>query len=165
MNEAAHPPTLRQAARVLLLDSSNRVFLMLFAPGQDGDGVWITPGGGLEPGETFEQAAARELWEEVGLRDFELGPCVWHRSHTAEIRGRLTEQQERFFIVRVEAHDPGDHVNHDEWERDQITDQRWWTLDEIIEAKDKHFGPRDLPSLIQPILLGSYPDEPLVLGL
>ena len=162
MNKA---PILRQAARVLLLDSSNRIFLMFFAPGQDGAGVWITPGGGLEPGETFEQAAARELWEEVGLRDFELGPCVWHRSHTFAYQDRVIEQHERFFIVRVDVHDPGDHINHDEWERDQITDQRWWTLDEILQATDQHFGPRDLASLLGPIVLGTYPNEPLMLGI
>src|SRR6185503_1448260 len=94
-------PILRQAARVLLLDSSDRIFLMFFAPGQDGAGVWITPGGGLEPDETFEQAATRELWEEVGLRDFELGACVWHRRHTSAYQDRVIEQEERFFVVRV----------------------------------------------------------------
>src|SRR5215216_1940950 len=95
-------PILRQAARVLLLDSSDRIFLMLFAPGENGAGVWITPGGGLEPDETFEQAAVREVWEEVGLRDFELGPCVWHRSHVSVYQDRVIEQHERYFILRVD---------------------------------------------------------------
>jgi 8-oxo-dGTP pyrophosphatase MutT (NUDIX family) len=157
-------PIQRLAARVILLDADNRVFLMFFAPGQEGAGVWITPGGGLEPGETFEEAALRELYEEVGLRDVELGPCVWHRSHTFEFNQRLIEQQERFYVVRVDAHDPGDHVNHDEWEREQITSQRWWTLEEILAAPSQYFAPSDLASLLAPVLLGTYPDEPLVLG-
>jgi 8-oxo-dGTP pyrophosphatase MutT (NUDIX family) len=157
-------PIQRRAARVLLLDASDRIYLMLFAPGENGAGVWITPGGGLEPDETFEQAAARELWEEVGLRDIELGPCVWHRSHTSVYPNGVIEQEERFFVVRVEAHEPGDHINHDEWERALITDQRWWTLDEIVAASNRYFGPRDLAALLAPILLGTYPDEPLILG-
>ena len=161
----ARIPLVRLAARVILLDADNRVFLMFFAPGQEGLGVWITPGGGVEPGETFEEAALRELYEEVGLRDVELGPCVWHRSHTSELRGRLLEQQERFYVVRVDSHDPGEHINHDEKEREEITSQRWWTLDEILAASNQYFGPRDLASLLAPVLLGTYPDEPLVLGL
>jgi 8-oxo-dGTP diphosphatase len=155
----------RQAARVILLDANSRVYLMFFAPGQDGAGVWITPGGGLEPGETFERAAARELWEEVGLRDFELGPCVWLRSHVTELQGRLIEVQERFFVVRVDAHDPAGHENHDECERDRITSQRWWTLEEIAAASVLNFGPRDLATLLPPILLGEFPELPLELGL
>ena len=56
-------PVPRPAARVLLLDAKDRCLLFSWKP----PNVWITPGGGLEPGDTYEQAALRELLEETGL--------------------------------------------------------------------------------------------------
>ena len=51
-------------ARVMLVDG-DKVYLIrhTYAPG------WQFPGGGVEPGESAEEAAAREVSEESGYRD------------------------------------------------------------------------------------------------
>ena len=69
----------RPAARVVLLDQANRVFLMHGSdPMRPEKGTWWEiPGGGIEPGETSQEAAARELYEECGFRDVKVGPCIW----------------------------------------------------------------------------------------
>lgn len=41
--------------------------LLLRAPGSDHGGFWGFPGGHIEPGETSRDAAAREVWEEIGV--------------------------------------------------------------------------------------------------
>lgn len=160
MNEA---PTPRPAARIILIDAQDRVFLMYFSARADGTGIWITPGGGLDPGETHEEAALRELYEEVGLRGVDLGPCVWFRSFVYPFGGRMWEQQERFFVCRVESHDIGDHVNHDEMEREVITELRWWSLAEL-EASPERFAPSGFARLLGAIVSGDYPAEPFDVG-
>src|SRR5215469_17862934 len=77
-------PPQRRAARVVLLDPRNRVLLMRYDDGPPNGSHWATPGGGLEPGETYEQAALRELAEETGWTDIVLLGEIHRRSHTME---------------------------------------------------------------------------------
>jgi 8-oxo-dGTP pyrophosphatase MutT (NUDIX family) len=136
---------------------------MFFAVPSDGIGVWVTPGGGLEADESYEDGAQRELWKETGLSDVVLSHCVWQRTHRFSIHGQYYEQQERFFVCRIGAHDIGEHVNVDETERDEITDHRRWTADEI-EASADEFAPRALAALLRPILRGELPGAPIIVG-
>ncbi|MBO0838994.1 MAG: NUDIX domain-containing protein, partial [Actinobacteria bacterium] len=69
-------PVERPAARVLLVDPADRVLLIRFVDGETGYEWWATPGGGLLDQEGHEEAALREVFEETGLRDLSLGPCV-----------------------------------------------------------------------------------------
>lgn len=156
-------PQVRDAARVLVLDRDDRLLLLrIREPGADRS-FWITPGGGLEPGETYEQAALRELEEETGLAGVGLGPCVWSRTHTFPWLGRLYCQRERFYLLRVDGHTV-DTAGHTEEERLVLTEHRWWSADEIAAARDTLFAPRDLGGHLLSLLSGELPDEPIDVG-
>jgi 8-oxo-dGTP pyrophosphatase MutT (NUDIX family) len=151
------PPILRPAARVLLIDEQDRVLLLRANVGQ-GD-VWITPGGALEPGETAEQAALRELREETGIGAAELSPCVWTRVHRFEWGGKRYEQRERFFVARATA----PSITLEGCGAEELlflSEWRWWTLGEI-ERSDAVFAPRALAKFLLPILACEYPAEPI----
>ncbi len=150
-------PILRPAARVLLIDDQNRL-LLLCAKFSEGE-VWIMPGGTLEPGETIEQAAARQLWEETGVQSAELGPCVWTRVHEFEWGGTRYEQHERFFVVRVTS--PTITLDNSSVEELQLLSEwRWWTAEEIAQS-DAMFAPRKLAKILPAILAGDFPGEPI----
>ena len=63
-------PVAREAVRVVLVDTDERVLLIEgHDPGRPEQGTyWFTPGGGIDPGETPQECAAREVLEETGLR-------------------------------------------------------------------------------------------------
>ncbi len=78
----------RPSTRLLILDETGSV-LLFRASTPAGMWLWFPPGGGLEPGESYEDAGTRELWEETGQR-VPLGPHVWTRDATRQCPGRST---------------------------------------------------------------------------
>lgn len=44
--------------------------------------IWTGPGGHIDPGEDPNQAALREVWEEVGLKAELVGPAGWTKQDT-----------------------------------------------------------------------------------
>ncbi len=65
--------THRQRAAVVILSAGRVLLIHRFKPGRE---YYIIPGGGVEPGETVEQAALREIREETGL-EIELDGKLW----------------------------------------------------------------------------------------
>jgi 8-oxo-dGTP pyrophosphatase MutT (NUDIX family) len=156
-------PVARPAARVLLVDPARRVLLLRCLDAETDYTWWITPGGGLGEGESHEEAARREVFEETGLQDLGLGPCVWVREHVFPWRGRRYRQRERFFLARVTVFEPRAALFTEE-EVEIVREHRWWTADEI-EASPEVFAPRRLGSLLREILAEGPPPEPVDVGL
>ncbi|MEP6842274.1 MAG: NUDIX domain-containing protein [Pseudolysinimonas sp.] len=149
--------TFRATSRVLLIDPHGAV-LMFLQYGKDRSELprWITPGGGVDPGENHDQAAIREVHEETGLvletvpatfLDEDFDPDQrWHpyqRGHWAwyEIR------TERFTPVR------------DGWtdeERADVVEWRWMTADELA-AEVHDVEPESLPAMLRELIRTGTP--------
>jgi ADP-ribose pyrophosphatase YjhB (NUDIX family) len=153
---------LRPAVRAIVADPTERVLLVRFEfPDR---AVWAAPGGGIEDGETDDHALRRELAEEAGLEDYELGPLVWTRTHVVPLGGgRWDGQTERYYLVRTSVFEPAPRLTWAELHAENMYAVRWWTLEEL-EAADAMFAPRRLPALVRMLLADGPPAEPVDVG-
>ncbi|MEV6652836.1 NUDIX hydrolase [Streptomyces sp. NPDC051219] len=157
---------LRKVARVVLLDPADRILLLHgYEPGDPSDSWWFTPGGGLEAGESREQAALREVAEETGITEVELGPVLWRRVCSFPFDGRRWDQDEWYFLARTtQTLTAADFAaGHTELELRSLKGLRWWTSAELSAAHETVY-PTRLAELLRRLLDEGPPGEPVVLG-
>jgi len=153
-------PTVRHAARVVLLDEKGRVLLARFE--YEGRTWWVAPGGGLERAETHEEAAQREIGEETGLDLRNLGPWIWTREHVFRFEGRLYRQKERYFLATVPTFQPDPKLPSPE-EASVLRELRWWTVAGLEETAEV-MAPAELPALAKELVENGPPPGPIEVG-
>lgn len=157
----SHPH--RDTARVILASPDDRVLLfrhLLPVPwAREG---WLTPGGGIEPGEVPARAAARELAEETGhvVPATRIGPAVAVDSgQWQDTSGTTITTTNWYFFVRA-ADRNIDLSGQDDDERRDLIGHRWWTVAELQTTRDLVF-PVGLADLLRRLLAGHRPHEPV----
>ena len=153
-------PIERDAVRAVLLDRHDRVLLVLFRDGS-GQTWWATTGGGADEGEQPEETLRRELAEEAGLTEFELGPEIWTREHTFAWAGRIYRQRERYYLVRVDEHVPAPTID---LAAEHVHEVRWWTLAELEATEPRLLVPRALAKRLRELIESGPPSSPVDVG-
>lgn len=152
----------RPAARVVLLDEAKRVFLMHGSdPMRPEKGTWWEiPGGGIEPGETSQEAASRELYEECGFRDVEVGPCIWTQYVEFDFAMYHFKSDERIHIAHTSESSKWDPQGLEALEAAAFDDAQWWSIDDL-EAAQVQTLPNRLLEFLPSIIAGNMPAEPI----
>jgi 8-oxo-dGTP pyrophosphatase MutT (NUDIX family) len=147
------PVLRRKAARVVLLDPAGRVLLLHASDPVDpakGD-WWEIPGGGVDRGESVEDAAPRELREETGVVGARLGPCIHRQRVQFSFGGYRFDSDDHIFVAWLD--DPSAErvaTQLESLEAMAFDCQRWWTVEEVVEAARAggQFFPERLPELL-----------------
>jgi 8-oxo-dGTP pyrophosphatase MutT (NUDIX family) len=142
---------------VLLIDPDGRV--LLIHERIEGGTHWLTPGGGVEAGESLAGAAARELYEETSIR-VEIDPGqlaihqivrIWHW------RGESYRQTDNFFVVPVAERPEVAPAAPTPMEQETLLGFDWWSIEDLRNAGAEVIEPPDLAEVLERL---SRPVEP-----
>ncbi|HVK61679.1 MAG TPA: NUDIX domain-containing protein [Bdellovibrionales bacterium] len=154
---------LRRASRAVILTPQNEILLIKIS-NPNGKWVgWITPGGGIDSGESIEDALKRELSEEVGLKDFKIAGHLWSREVSFEWMGQHFDQREEFFLIRTNRFDVHANQSLTKDEMMYLNEFRWWTLPEL-EKTQETLAPTRLCELLKEIVVNGPPNKPIDAG-
>jgi len=159
----ASAPTRRECVRALILSPEPDPTVLLIHLVLPDRNFWITPGGGVAPGESHSEALTRELQEELGRGDLEIGPHIWTRDGMYRWRGEMISEREYFYLVRSDrfvADSSGNPVPH---EREILAEFKWWPAAEL-PARSRHFVPMRLGTLVANLLKNGAPARPIDTG-
>ena len=126
---------IRKAVRAMVVAPDGRCLMLHYA--DEYDEWWIPPGGGVDPGESDEQALRRELHEELGFEQFEIGPLLFESERYFLLEPGYGGQRNRVYLVRTP------------WFEARVVsearDARWFTLEELDRERGR---PHDYNELV-----------------
>ncbi|MFN0090646.1 MAG: NUDIX domain-containing protein [Acidimicrobiales bacterium] len=152
----------RRAARVVVLDKDKRIFLIHAEDPYDDrkPAWWEIPGGGMDPFESTEHCVRRELWEEAGIGDAEIGPVIWVQHVSYTFAGMYFDQDEFIHVAWCDGGGIHRPQGLELFEAMAFKGARWWSLEELL-ATDFPTLPTRLREFLPAIVAGELPETPL----
>jgi 8-oxo-dGTP pyrophosphatase MutT (NUDIX family) len=124
----------------LVFDDARRVLLVRHSNG----GVWVAPGGAIDPDEAPQDAVVREVWEETGLRVEPVHLCGVYGG--PEFRVRYENGDVTSYVMAVfECRRVGGELRPD---GDEVTDARYFAPAELATVRLSEWAEVVLPRFV-----------------
>ena len=155
----------RKSSRAIVLNKNNEIFLFQyqFDYFAENNTIWITPGGSLEEGESFEDAIKREIYEELGVQLTKECPEVYYRNPIYTLKsGEKVQSVEKFFLVVLEEN----AFSFDHWtesEKKRMLAGKWWSVEEIEKSEDEFFS-KDVLRILNELASRKFLEEPQIIA-
>ena len=162
----------RNSVKALLLNEENELLLMCADDPKTTSAdktyhgkFWHCIGGRIEPGESIQDAALREIYEETGFakEDVDLGPVVWFGEFVMVLHGTMTQVKQTFVVARTHR-TQAVLTTPDEWEKTFVQNLAWFSLEKMRNSQEVIF-PVVMQDYLPDILSGKYPEAPIEINL
>ncbi|MGY8891990.1 MAG: NUDIX hydrolase [Pseudomonadales bacterium] len=151
----------RNVARAILINDKHQCFLFKLKLPWISGAVWMAAGGGMEAGESPQKALIRELYEETGLTNVDVGNLLWECRFSFQYNNEIRPIYERYYLVKTQDFEPS-FEGMAQYEIDSLVEFRWWSLTELQTTTD-YFSPKQLPTLLSQILEATFSDRDLII--
>ena len=129
-----------------MLDAERRVLLVRFEHPVSGDSWWAPTGGGIEPGETEEEALRRELLGGGRARRVRARPDGPHARAHVPVGARIIHAARA--VLRRAGRPRTTRVPTIDVAAEGVTEVRWWSLAEL-DATGERIIPSELAELVR----------------
>ncbi|APR98347.1 RNA pyrophosphohydrolase [Wolbachia endosymbiont of Folsomia candida] len=127
----------RPCVGIMLFNKQGHIFI---GKRFDSESYWQMPQGGVDEGEELEQAALRELLEEIGTNKAEIiaknKDWIYYDLPEEIIQmcwnGKYSGQKQRWFLMRFCGEDQDINVNYTD--HPEFKEWRWQHVDDLVEG-------------------------------